>query len=137
MIKPIMTARFFLSRPSEPATADDVAVARDLVDTLEAHRATCVGMAANMIGASKRVIAVIDEDGSILAMLNPKIVDKGGPYATEEGCLSLPGAREATRYERIVVTWQDTSLQTHRRTFADRVAQAIQHEVDHCDGVLI
>ncbi len=137
MIQPIMTKRFFLSRPSEPATADDAPVAQDLVDTLEAHRATCVGMAANMIGVLRRVIAVVDGDGSVLAMLNPEIVERDGPYPAEEGCLSLPGTREAARYERIVVTWQDTSLRSHRRAFSGRVAQAIQHEIDHCDGVLV
>ena len=137
MIRPIMTKRFFLSRPSEPATADDVAIARDLSDTLEAHRATCVGMAANMIGERRRIIAVVDKDGSVLVMLNPEIVDRGGPYAAEEGCLSLPGTREVTRYERITVSWQDTKMQAHHHVFTGRVAQAIQHEVDHCDGVLI
>ena len=137
MIKPIMTKRFFLHQPSEPATADDLAVAQDLVDTLEAHRTTCVGMAANMIGVRKRIIAIVDENGSILVMLNPTILDKGGPYPTEEGCLSLPGTRETTRYERITISWEDTSLRAHQRSFTGRVAQAIQHEVDHCDGVLI
>lgn len=137
MIKPIMTKRFFLRQPSEPATADDIAVAQDLIDTLEAHRATCVGMAANMIGVRKRIIAVVDENGSILVMLNPTILDKSGPYPAEEGCLSLPGTRATTRYERITVSWEDASLRTHQRTFTSRVAQAIQHEIDHCNGVLI
>ena len=137
MIRPIMTKRFFLRQPSEPATADDAAIARDLADTLEAHRAGCVGMAANMIGERRRVIAVVDDDGSILVMLNPEIVDRSGPYATEEGCLSLPGTRETMRYERITVSWQDVEMQARRRAFTWRVAQAIQHEVDHCDGVLI
>ena len=137
MIRPIMTKRFFLRQPSEAATADDAAIARDLADTLEAHRATCVGMAANMIGERRRVIAVVDDDGSILVMLNPEIVDRSGPYATEEGCLSLPGTRETMRYEHITVSWQDVEMQARRRAFTGRVAQAIQHEVDHCDGVLI
>ena len=137
MIKPIMTKRFFLRQPSEPATADDIAVAQDLIDTLEAHRATCVGMAANMIGVRKRIIAVVDENGSILVMLNPTILDKSGPYPAEEGCLSLPGTRATTRYERITVSWEDASLRTHQRTLTSRVAQAIQHEIDHCNGVLI
>ena len=137
MIRPIMTKRFFLSRPSEPATADDAAIARDLADTLEAHRAGCVGMAANMIGERRRIIAIIDKDDSVLVMLNPVIVDRSGPYAAEEGCLSLPGTRETMRYERITVSWQDVEMQARRRAFTGRVAQAIQHEVDHCDGVLI
>ena len=132
-----MTKRFFLRQPSEPATAADAQVVRDLVDTLEAHRATCVGMAANMIGERKRIIAVVDEDDSILVMLNPQVTHRSGPYTARECCLSLPGEREATRYESILVSYEDSLMRSCERKFKGRVAQAIQHEIDHCNGVLI
>ncbi len=137
MIRPIMTARFFLTQPSEQAGPSDMDVVHDLVNTLEAHRANCVGLAANMIGVRKRIIAVIDEDGSILVMLNPEVVSSRDAYTTEEGCLSLPGTRKTTRYRRISVSYDDTQLQHRQARFAGRVAQAIQHEIDHCNGVLI
>ena len=137
MIRPIMTKRFFLRQPSAPASAADAQVAQDLADTLEAHRATCVGMAANMIGERKRIIAVVDADDSILVMLNPKLAQGSGSYRVQEGCLSLPGTREAERFDRIVVSYQDVRMQRHQQAFAGRVAQAIQHEMDHCNGVLI
>ena len=137
MIKPIMTKQFFLRRPSEDAAATDAQIARDLAETLEAHRATCVGMAANMIGEHKRIIAVVDDDGSILVMLNPRITGKDDPYDTEEGCLSLKGMRPARRFGRITVEYEDELLQPHAIDRAGRVAQAIQHEIDHCNGVLI
>ena len=132
-----MTKQFFLRRPSEDATATDAQIARDLAETLEAHRATCVGMAANMIGERKRIIAVVDDDGSILVMLNPRITRKDDPYDTEEGCLSLEGMRPARRFGRITVEYEDELLQRHAIDRAGRVAQAIQHEIDHCNGVLI
>lgn len=137
MEKPLMRMRFFLERPSEPATSDDLGIARDLIDTLEAHRATCVGMAANMIGQRKRIVAVIDEDGSVLLMLNPELVWGRDAYQTEEGCLSLEGVRPTQRYQRIRVKWEDADFQARERTFFGRVAQAIQHEIDHCEGILI
>lgn len=137
MIRPLMRMKFFLQRPSESATADDIDIARDLVDTLDSFRATCVGMAANMIGQRKRIIAVLDNDGTILPMLNPVIRSASGEYHTEEGCLSLDGKRTATRYRNIVVAWEDLQLKPHERAFCGNVAQAIQHEVDHCNGVLI
>lgn len=137
MIRPIMTKKFFLRQPSGPATAADLPIARDLADTLEAHRAGCVGMAANMIGERKRIIAVINVDGSVLVMLNPRIVRAEGEYRAQEGCLSLEGLRETARYERIDVEYDDLYLQPCQATFTARVAQAIQHEIDHCDGVLI
>ncbi len=137
MIRPIMTKKFFLRQPSEQATADDLAIALDLIDTLEAHRDGCVGMAANMIGERKRIIAVLDEDGSVLLMLNPRIVHTEGEYRAQEGCLSLEGLREAARFEHIDVEYEDLDLQPCSATFSGRVAQAIQHEIDHCDGVLI
>lgn len=137
MEKPLMRMRFFLERPSEPATSDDLGIARDLIDTLEAHRATCVGMAANMIGQRKRIVAVIDEDGSVLLMLNPELVWGRDAYQTEEGCLSLDGVRPTQRYQRIRVKWEDADFKARERTFSGRVAQAIQHEIDHCEGILI
>ncbi|MBR3226308.1 MAG: peptide deformylase [Atopobiaceae bacterium] len=137
MDRPLMKMKFFLQKPSEEATSADLPIAQDLVDTLEVHRATCVGMAANMIGQRKRIIAVIDEDGSALVMLNPALVWGKDSYRTEEGCLSLMGVRPATRYGRVCVKWQDETLRSHERVFTGRVAQAIQHEIDHCNGVLI
>jgi len=137
MIRPIMTKKFFLRQPSEPATADDLAIALDLIDTLEAHRDGCVGMAANMIGERKRIIAVLDADGSVLPMLNPRIVRTEGEYRAQEGCLSLEGLREAVRFERIDVEYEDLDLKPCSASFSGRVAQAIQHEIDHCEGVLI
>ena len=132
-----MRMKFFLQRPSEAATRDDLAVAQDLLDTLEAHRATCAGMAANMIGQLKRIIAVIDTDGAALLMLNPTIVWGKDAYETYEGCLSLDGMRPAKRFRRIRVSWQDEDLISHERTFTGTVAEAIQHECDHLDGILI
>ena len=137
MIKPIMTKQFFLRQPSEEATGADAQIARDLADTLEANRATCVGMAANMIGERKRIIAVIDDDGSVLVMLNPRLIHWSGPYETEEGCLSLPGTRPASRFERVTVGYDDELLRPCTVERSGRVAQAIQHEIDHCNGVLI
>lgn len=132
-----MEKRFFLKQPGVEATAADAPIARDLAETLEAHRATCVGMAANMIGERKRIIAVMDEASDVLVMLNPEIVSCEGPYLAMEGCLSLPGQREATRYESVTVAFQDESMQRIQRSFEGRVAQAVQHEIDHCNGILI
>ena len=136
MIKPIMTKRFFLRQPSEPATADDLAVAQDLVDTLEAHRTTCVGMAANMIGERKRIIAIVR--GPVVAvMLNPVILEGSGEYETEEGCLSLEGVRKTKRCRSIKLQYSDIDLKTKIKTFKDFEAQIIQHEMDHFEGILI
>ena len=137
MIRPIMTKRFFLRQPSEDAGASDAPIVRDLVDTLEAHRATCVGMAANMIGERKRIIAVVDDDGSILVMLNPYLIHWNDPYDTEEGCLSLEGTRPAHRFNRIMVGYDDELMRSCMVERSGRVAQAIQHEIDHCNGVVI
>ena len=137
MIRPIMTKQFFLKQPSTKATAADIAIAHDLAETLEAHRATCFGMAANMIGERKRIIAVIDEDGAVLIMFNPELTSQSGPYTANEACLSLAGVRETTRYKQITATYQDELMHTHQTFFEGRVAQAIQHEIDHCNGVLI
>jgi len=128
--------KFFLQQPSDPAGPDDLPIAQDLAETLESHRATCVGMAANMIGQRKRIIAVMEDD-KVLLMLNPTIKWGKEAYETEEGCLSLDGTRRTKRFKRIRVTWEDTDFTSHERTFTGQVAQAIQHEVDHCNGVLI
>ena len=122
---------------SEPAGEADLEVARDLEETLRAHVDGCVGMAANMIGVRKRIIAVLNSDRSVLTMLNPEIVQAKGPYSTREGCLSLPGVRDTQRYRRILVSYDDCDLRPHRAWFEGDVAQAIQHEIDHCNGVLI
>ena len=136
MIKPIVKDIFFLGQKSEPATPDDKQVITDLMDTLAAHREGCVGMAANMIGAKKRIIIV--NIGLIdMIMVNPFIVSKDGPYQTEEGCLSLTGVRPTTRYENIEVTYQDQHFNTYTRKFSGWTAQIIQHEIDHCDGIII
>ena len=137
MIKPVVHDPFFLGLKSEPATKEDLQVAQDLLDTLIANRAGCVGMAANMIGVRKRII-VIDNGGTYLTMFNPEIIKKTGPYDTEEGCLSLLGGpRPCKRYQTIQVRWQTREFKTCTRRFSGWTAQIIQHEVDHCDGVLI
>ena len=125
-----------LQQPSQEATEADLPVAQDLLDTLEAHRHSCVGMAANMIGELKRIIA-FDNDGSYLVMLNPEIVSRAGEYAVEEGCLSLAGTRPAVRYRTIKVRYQDLGRRRRTGTFTGFTAQIVQHEVDHCNGILI
>ena len=137
MIRPIVTERFLLNQPSSEATADDLAIAQDLEDTLRAHRDTCIGLAANMIFARKRIICILDEKERPLTMLNPTIVEKSGPYDTKEGCLSLPGERPTKRYHTIRVRYQDTRMKWHERTLTGSVAQACQHECDHLEGILI
>ena len=137
MIQPIMKDPIFLGRKSEPATQADLQVAQDLLDTLAAHREGCVGMAANMIGVNKRII-VISLGGFPLIMLNPVITKRSKEtYEAEEGCLSLSGVRKTLRHETIEVSYQDMSFQTHRQTYSGFTAQIIQHEIDHCDGILI
>lgn len=136
MIREICRDEFFLSRKSVPATPDDLAAAQDLLDTLRAHRDGCVGMAANMIGVSKRIIAV-DDAGTYLLMLNPVIVKQSGPYEAEEGCLSLTGTRKTKRFRTIKVQWLNAQFQPRIRTFTGFTAQIIQHEMDHCEGILI
>ena len=136
MIRPIMKDPIFLGRKSAPATAEDLTTARDLLDTLEAHRDGCVGMAANMIGVAKRVI-IFDNEGTDMVMFNPEIVKCSEPYQTEEGCLSLPGVRPAKRYRSIKVQYQNEKLQVRFKTFTGWTAQIIQHEIDHCNGILI
>ncbi|MCH9276023.1 peptide deformylase [Bifidobacterium amazonense] len=138
MQQPIMTDERFLSKPSEPATTDDLHVAVDLADTLAAHADSCVGMAANMIGVGKRIIVFSDETtGRNTVMFNPRIVERSGEYETEEGCLSLTGMRPTVRYERITVTCQTRRFREVTATFDGFTAQIIQHEIDHCNGILI
>ena len=136
MIQPIMKDPIFLGGKSDPATRDDLQVAQDLLDTLAAHREGCVGMAANMIGVRKRII-VFDNEGTDMVMFNPVILKKEGLYDTEEGCLSLPGIRPTKRWNKIKVQYQNAAFQTRIKTFSGWTAQIIQHEIDHCDGILI
>ena len=141
MIKELIHDPIFLAGKSEVATKDDLPIAQDLLDTLIAHRESCVGMAANMIGARKRIIAFLDESGqapTYTVMLNPEIIAKSGIYETEEGCLSLLGSpRKCKRYSTIKVKYQTLEMKTHIKNFTGWTAQIIQHEVDHCNGILI
>jgi peptide deformylase len=126
----------FLSQKAEPATKDDLIVAEDLLETLIANADGCVGMAANMIGVNKRIIA-FDNDGEYMFMFNPEIVKSSDPYQTEEGCLSLVGRRPAKRYKSIKVQYQNRDFQVRFKTFTGFTAQIIQHEIDHCEGIII
>ena len=137
MIKDVIHDPIFLAGKSEMATKEDLQVAQDLLDTLIANREACVGMAANMIGVRKRII-VFDNEGTYLTMFNPEIIKKSGPYDTKEGCLSLLGGpRPCKRYKSIKVQWQTEEFQTRIKTFTGWTAQIIQHEIDHCNGILI
>ena len=137
MVKELIHDPVFLARKSAPATKDDLQTAADLLDTLAAHRETCVGMAANMIGQTVRII-VFDNGGMPMGMLNPEILKGEGEYETEEGCLSLLGGpRKTRRYQTIKVRWLNERLQPRIRNFTGWTAQIIQHEIDHCNGVLI
>ena len=137
MVKELMHDPIFLAQKSAAATAEDLPVARDLLDSLTFHRETCVGMAANMIGVAKRIIA-FDCDGSLMVMLNPEIIARSAPYEAQESCLSLLGGpRKAVRFDKIKVRYQNENMQTRLKTFTGFTAQIIQHEVDHCNGVLI
>ena len=136
MVREICRDEAFLSQRAEPATKDDLGTAQDLLDTLLAHKEGCVGMAANMIGVNKRIIA-FDNDGAYLVMLNPVIIRQSEPYEAEEGCLSLTGTRRAKRFRSIKVQWQNEMLQTRLKTFTGWTAEIIQHEIDHCEGVLV
>ncbi len=136
MNRQIIRDILFLGQKSEEATQADLPVARDLMDTLAAHRETCVGLAANMIGVRKRIIVV--QAGLLpLVMMNPRFVAKSQPFEAEEGCLSLDGTRKTTRYQQIEVEFRDMGWKKHRETYTGWTAQIIQHEVDHCDGVVI
>ena len=136
MVREICKDEAFLAQKAEPAMADDLVVAQDLLDTLAAHKDGCVGMAANMIGVNKRIIA-FDNEGEYMVMFNPAIVKRSGPYEAEEGCLSLAGTRKTKRFRTIKVQWQNEKFQTRLKTFTGWTAEIIQHEIDHCEGVLI
>ena len=137
MVRELMHDPIFLARKSVPATAEDLEVARDLLDTLTFHKEGCVGMAANMIGVTKRII-VFDNEGEYMTMLNPVILKGNDLYETEEGCLSLLGGpRACKRYKKSKVQYPNLQLQTRIKSFSGWTAQIIQHEVDHCNGVLI
>ena len=136
MVREIMKDIEFLSRPSRPATAEDLPIAEDLLETLTAHKEGCVGMAANMIGESVRIIA-FDNEGKYSVMFNPEIIKKSGPYEAEEGCLSLTGKRKAKRYQSIKVQYQNEKMETRFKTYTGWTAQIIQHEIDHLSGIII
>lgn len=136
MIRDICKDEAFLAQKAEPAAADDLGTAQDLLDTLIAHKDDCVGMAANMIGVNKHIIA-FENDGKHEVMFNPVIVKQSGAYEAEEGCLSLAGRRKARRFRTIKVQWQNEKFQTRLKTFTGWTAEIIQHELDHCDGILI
>ena len=136
MIRDICKDETFLAQKAEPATPEDLPAAADLLETLTHHSAGCVGMAANMIGVSKRIIA-FENEGNYTVMFNPEIIRRSEPYETEEGCLSLSGTRKVKRWKSIKVRYQNESFQTRLKTFAGWTAQIIQHEVDHCEGILI
>ena len=136
MVREIMKDPIFLAQKSAPATAEDSAIGQDLLDTLAAHKDGCVGMAANMIGVAKRII-VFDDEGTYTLMYNPEIVKCSQPYEAEEGCLSLPGIRKTKRYRSIKVRYQNLDFAVRLKTFTGWTAQIIQHEIDHCNGVLI
>ena len=136
MIREIVKDTFFLSQKSEPATRQDQPVIQDLLDTVRANADRCVGMAANMIGVRKNIIAVHMGFMNVL-MYNPKIIKKSGAYETEEGCLSLAGVRKCMRYQEIEVQYQDVNFKQQRQTYSGWIAQIIQHEIDHCRGILI
>ena len=136
MIREICRDETFLAQKAAPATPDDLATAQDLLDTLTAHKDGCVGMAANMIGVNKRIIA-FDNEGTYMVMFNPVIVRQSGPYEAQEGCLSLSGVRKTKRFQTIKVQWQNEQFQTRLKTFTGWTAEIIQHEIDHCEGILI
>lgn len=136
MIREIMKDPLFLAQKAEPATKSDLHTAQDLLETLQAHQEECVGMAANMIGVKKSII-VFDNEGTYMVMFNPKIVKKSEPFETEEGCLSLPGTRKTKRWKSIKVQYENEQFQQRLKTFHGWTAQIIQHELDHCAGILI
>lgn len=148
MIRPIVKIEFLMKRPSAVATAEDIAIAQDLLDTLEAHQDECVGLAGNMIGALKRIIAFTDfgtadsydeAEGETpnRVMFNPEIIAQDEPYTTQEGCLSLKGMRPCLRYRTITVRYQDATMEWHEEAFENFTAEIIQHQIDHCNGKLI
>ena len=137
MLNELVHNTLLLSRKSQPASREDMQVVQDLMDTFAAHRETCVGMAANMIGEFRNII-ILDNEGVPLVMLNPEIIRQEGPYTTKEGCLSLLGGpRETVRYQKIKVRYETTEFQVRLKTFTGWTAEIIQHEIDHCRGILI
>ncbi|MBR3611485.1 MAG: peptide deformylase [Oscillospiraceae bacterium] len=136
MVKPIVHDPLFLAQKSEPAAESDMPIALDLLETLMEHRLDCVGMAANMIGVRKRII-VFSDGGKYITMYNPEIIKKSGEYEAEEGCLSLSGTRKTKRYKFITVKYHDEFFKENKKPFFGWVAQIIQHEIDHCNGILI
>ena len=136
MVKEIVHNPIFLSQKSETATESDLKIAKDLLDTLIANQGSCVGLAANMIGKKKRII-VFENCGIYMTMFNPKIVKKSGVYQAEEGCLSLAGVRSTKRWQTIEVKYQNSDFEICQQTFTGWTAQIIQHEIDHCNGILI
>lgn len=136
MVQSIMRDVFFLKQKAEPATKADQQVVQDLLDTLKANEAGCVGMAANMIGVKKRIIAV-NMGFMNVAMINPVITKKSGAYETEEGCLSLAGVRKTTRYQEIEVEYLDANWKKQKQKYSGWIAQIIQHECDHLEGIVI
>ena len=136
MIREICKDEHFLAQKAEPAEPEDLPVAADLLETLIFHKEGCVGMAGNMIGVNKRIIA-FDNEGTYMVMFNPEIVKKSGPYDAVEGCLSLTGTRPAKRWSSIKVRWQNEKFQERLKTFTGWTAQIIQHEIDHCEGIII
>lgn len=136
MVREIMRDEAFLAQKAEPAMLTDLSIAQDLLDTLAAHKDSCVGMAANMIGVNKRIIA-FDNEGKYMVMFNPEVIKKSEPYQAEEGCLSLSGVRKAKRWKSIKVQYQNEKFQTRFKTFTGWTAQIIQHEINHCDGIII
>ncbi len=136
MVRDICKDEMFLAQKAEPAVPEDLPVAADLLETLEAHKEGCVGMAANMIGVNKRIIA-FDNEGTYMVMFNPEIIKKSEPYPAEEGCLSLTGTRKTKRWKSIKVRYQNEKFQERFKTFTGWTAQIIQHEIDHCEGIII
>lgn len=136
MVREIMKDEAFLAQKAEQAEPEDLSVAQDLLDTLEANKDGCVGMAANMIGVNKRII-VFDNGGKYMVMFNPEIIKRSGLYQAEEGCLSLNGTRRTKRWQSVKVRYQNERFQVRFKTFTGWTAQIIQHEVDHCEGIII
>ena len=136
MVRDIMRDTAFLSQKAEEAVAADKPIAEDLLDTLKAHKDGCVGMAANMIGVNKRIIAV-EDGGKYIVMYNPEIIKKSDVFDTEEGCLSLTGTRKTKRYKTIKLKYMNENFQARIKNFSGWVAQIIQHEIDHCEGIII
>ena len=136
MVREICRDEVFLAQKAETATIDDLGAAQDLLETLIAHKDGCVGMAANMIGVNKRIIA-FENEGTYMVMFNPVIIRQSGAYEAEEGCLSLDGTRKTKRFQNIKVQWQNERFQTRLKTFTGWTAEIIQHEIDHCEGIII